>query len=206
MTIFDLNPGDIIRIKNMDWSFLEPVLNKDIPIHHLKINDSFPEAVIEYENGREFPGEEKQTTRYGLSPENFALVKHFDTSDKRWCWIANRREIGDSYTIYESPIAKDSRYKYMWQRLKGQWYVCPFCEKKLNKKSTLEDIPASYERSKNYKFPKIKECDCEGWKNQEKKYKSLLRAEAKVEKLKKELTKGTELNEYVVPFAKKVGD
>lgn len=54
MTIYDLNPGDLIRIKGKDWSFLEPVLNKDVPIHHLKLNDSFPEAVIAYENGREY--------------------------------------------------------------------------------------------------------------------------------------------------------
>lgn len=201
MTIYDLNPGDLIRIKGKDWSFLEPVLNKDVPIHHLKLNDSFPEAVIAYENGREYDGK-KDVTYYGVSPENIALVKHNEDSHKRWCWIANRRDLGDCYTIYDSPIAKNDRYKYLWQKLKGDWYVCPFCEKQLNKKSTLEDIPPSYERKKNYKDPEIKECDCEAWKNQEKKYKSLLKAQARVEKLKKELTKYTGLEEFIVPYKK----
>ena len=199
MTIYDLNPGDLIRIKDKSFSFLKPVMDKDIPIHHLKIYDSCPSAEIIFENGREYDGV-KDVVTYPVSPDELLLVKHFDSSDKRWCWIANRKGIGDNYTIYESPIAKNPRYKYMWQRLEGDWYVCPFCKKKLNKRTTLEDIPCWFDRQKNYKDPEVKECDCEGWKKQEKKYESLLKAEARVEKLKKELTAGTDLDEYIVPY------
>ena len=198
--IFDVNPGDLVRIgKDTRWSFLEPVLDKDVPVHHLKVNDSFPSVVVTFENGRTREDGKPELVYFPLTADELEYVKHNVTvSDKRWIWIASKEDISDSYYIWYTPIYKNNRYKYMWQRYdeNQKYYVCPFCGKKLN---PIRKIECSTSRDVDPNYV-IKECDCEGWKEREKKYLEMLELRKQAQKLEDEILEGTSLDEFIVPF------
>lgn len=180
MDITDLNPGDLIKIKNVDFDYMEELRDIDVPVYCIKINDSFPSAIVKWtHNGRVFSR--------GFMGRDLYFVKQFGVNDKRWSWIAERQNIGDNYSIYNSPIAKDDRYKYLWQRWESDnYYHCPFCDKKLNKQ---EDIESGED-------VEVHECDCEGWNNRTKLYNKMLKAQDKVKSLKNQILDGTRLGKY----------
>lgn len=190
MTIYDLNPGDLIKIdinKCFVPSLFEDLKDQFVPINHLKLNDSFPGAVVLWtrKNGREM--------NYSFGPDDIICAKQADYNDKRWCWIANKIGISDSYTIDKATIAKDDRYKYMWQRWKKDgYYHCPYCDKPLN---SQEDIEETFTEV-------INECDCEGWKAREKLYNNMLKTMKRLENQMKKLLQGTYLDDEI-DFSKK---
>ena len=203
MTFEEVNPGDIIKIKESKrWlQFLDPVMDKEIPVHHVDVFGSCPEFIIVYENGYTYKDGSPKTTVYGLSNYEVEYLKHNEISDKRWNWIWSGDGIGKNNTLYDSPIRKDTRYRYMWQRYdeKQGYYVCPFCGKKLNPINKI-DVTTSEDRDPDYV---VKECDCEGWKAREKKYSKMLDLQKKIEKIENEILEGTSLEDLVVPYEKK---
>ena len=168
MTFEEVNPGDIIKIKESKrWlQFLDPVMDKEIPVHHVDVIGSSPSFVIVYENGHIYEDGSPSTTVYGLDNYEVEYLKHNEISDKRWNWIWSGDGIGKNNTLYDSPIRKDIRYRYMWQRYneKQGYYVCPFCGKELNPINKI-DVTTSEDRDPDYV---VKECNCEGWKEREK--------------------------------------
>lgn len=187
MQIYDLNPGDLIRIKDTTIPFMADLKGKDVPIYSLKLDDSFPAAIVSWTCSDGY------STSYPFMAEDFYLVEHKDFSDQRWVWIANKINITSSYTIDKAVISKNDRYKYMWQRWRADgYYHCPYCDKPLNSQDAIEET-----------FDEVvNECDCDGWKNQEQKYLNYLKAKEALEQQFNDLVKGTTLDEFEVDFRK----
>ena len=200
MNIYDLNPGDIIRIKPAEYRvniFRRDITEEEFEITHLKLNDSFPEAKIQVPmiekqkdvNGKEFIVRERYID-YGVNAKEIQVVEHLNRNTKRWNWIVDRFAIGDNYpTLYYSVIAGNEFARFNWQTWGDDgFYHCPFCDKKLNSVHEIEDRD-----EKAAKNVVLKSCDCEEWKARYKKYEQYLKAKNKMEKLEAELLKETRL-------------
>ena len=199
MTLTDLNPGDIIRIKPSDWRvniFHRDISKEEFEVSHLKLNDSFPEAIVQVPmiekqkdiHGKEFVTKE-QYFDYGLSASEIEVVEHLARNTKRWNWIVDRCYIGTNYpTLYYSIIAGNEFAKFNWQTWGNDgYYHCPFCDKKLN---TVDEIEETRRPDPNVSS-EVKSCDCEGWKKRYEKYEKYLKAKTRMEKLKEEILKDT---------------
>jgi len=200
MNIYDLNPGDIIRIKPAEYRvniFRRDITEEEFEITHLKLNDSFPEAKIQVPmiekqkdvNGKEFIVSERYID-YGVNAKEIQVVEHLNRNTKRWNWIVDRFAIGDNYpTLYYSIIAGNEFARFNWQTWGDDgFYHCPFCDKELNSVHEIEDRD-----KKAAKNVVLKSCDCEEWKARYKKYEQYLKAKNKMEKLEAELLKETRL-------------
>lgn len=200
MNIYDLNPGDIIRIKPAEYRvniFRRDITEEEFEITHLKLNDSFPEARIQVPmiekqedvNGKEFIVSERYID-YGVNAKEIQVVEHLNRNTKRWNWIVDRIAIGDNYpTLYYSVIAGNEFARFNWQTWGDDgFYHCPFCDKELNSVHEIEDRD-----EKAAKNVVLKSCDCEEWKARYKKYEQYLKAKNKMEKLEAELLKETRL-------------
>lgn len=200
MNIYDLNPGDIIRIKPAEYRvniFRRDITEEEFEIAHLKLNDSFPEARIQVPmiekqkdvNGKEFIVSERYID-YGVNAREIQVVEHLNRNTKRWNWIVDRIAIGDNYpTLYYSIIAGNEFARFNWQTWGDDgFYHCPFCDKELNSVHEIEDRD-----EKAAKNVILKSCDCEEWKTRYKKYEQYLKAKNKMEKLEAELLKETRL-------------
>lgn len=200
MNIYDLNPGDIIRIKPAKYRvniFRRDITEEEFEITHLKLNDSFPEAKIQVPmiekqkdvNGKEFIVSERYID-YGVNAREIQVVEHLNRNTKRWNWIVDRIAIGDNYpTLYYSIIAGNEFARFNWQTWGDDgFYHCPFCDKELNSVHEIEDRD-----EKAAKNVILKSCDCEEWKARYKKYEQYLKAKDKMEKLEAELLKETRL-------------
>ena len=151
MNLYDLNPGDIIRIKPAEYRvniFRRDITKEEFEVCHLKLNDSFPEAIIQVPmiekqkdiNGKEFIVSERYI-KYGVNAKEILLVEHLNRNTKRWNWIVNRIAIGDNYpTLYYSIIAGNEFARFNWQTWGDDgFYHCPFCDKELNSVHEIED-------------------------------------------------------------------
>lgn len=200
MNIYDLNPGDIIRIKPAEYRvniFRRDITEEEFEVTHLKLNDSFPEAKIQVPmiekqkdvNGKEFIVSERYID-YGVNAKEIQVVEHLNRNTKRWNWIVDRFAIGDNYpTLYYSVIAGNEFARFNWQTWGDDgFYHCPFCDKELNSVHEIEDRD-----KKAAKNVVLKSCDCEEWKARYKKYEQYLKAKNKMEKLEAELLKETRL-------------
>lgn len=200
MNIYDLNPGDIIRIKPAEYRvniFRRDITEEEFEVTHLKLNDSFPEARIQVPmiekqkdvNGKEFVVSERYID-YGVNAREIQIVEHLNRNTKRWNWIVDRIAIGDNYpTLYYSIIAGNEFARFNWQTWGDDgFYHCPFCDKELNSVHEIEDRD-----KKAAKNVILKSCDCEEWKARYKKYEQYLKAKNKMEKLEAELLKETRL-------------
>lgn len=200
MNIYDLNPGDIIRIKPAEYRvniFRRDITDEEFEITHLKLNDSFPEARIQVPmiekqkdvNGKEFIVSERYID-YGVNAKEIQVVEHLNRNTKRWNWIVDRVAIGDNYpTLYYSIIAGNEFARFNWQTWGDDgFYHCPFCDKELNSVHEIEDRD-----EKAAKKVILKSCDCEEWKARYKKYEQYLKTKNKMEKLEAELLKETRL-------------
>lgn len=200
MNIYDLNPGDIIRIKPAEYRvniFKRDITEEEFEVTHLKLNDSFPEARIQIPmiekqkdvNGKEFIVS-KRYIDYGVNAKEIQVVEHLNRNTKRWNWIVDRIAIGDNYpTLYYSIIAGNEFARFNWQTWGDDgFYHCPFCDKELNSVHEIEDRD-----EKAAKNVILKSCDCEEWKARYKKYEQYLKAKNKMEKLEAELLKETRL-------------
>lgn len=200
MNIYDLNPGDIIRIKPAEYRvniFRRDITEEEFEVTHLKLNDSFPEARIQVPmiekqkdvNGKEFIVSERYID-YGVNAKEIQVVEHLNRNTKRWNWIVDRITIGDNYpTLYYSVIAGNEFARFNWQTWGDDgFYHCPFCDKELNSVHEIEDRD-----EKAAKNVVLKSCDCEEWKARYKKYEQYLKAKNKMEKLEAELLKETRL-------------
>ena len=200
MNIYDLNPGDIIRIKPAEYRvniFRRDITEEEFEVTHLKFNDSFPEARIQVPmiekqkdvNGKEFIVSERYID-YGVNAKEIQVVEHLNRNTKRWNWIVDRIAIGDNYpTLYYSIIAGNEFARFNWQTWGDDgFYHCPFCDKELNSVHEIEDRD-----EKAAKNVILKSCDCEEWKARYKKYEQYLKAKNKMEKLEAELLKETRL-------------
>lgn len=200
MNIYDLNPGDIIRIKPAEYRvniFKRDITEEEFEVTHLKLNDSFPEARIQIPmiekqkdvNGKEFIVS-KRYIDYGVNAKEIQVVEHLNRNTKRWNWIVDRIAIGDNYpTLYYSIIAGNEFARFNWQTWGDDgFYHCPFCDKELNSVHEIEDRD-----EKAAKNVILKSCDCEEWKARYKKYEQYLKAKNKMEKLEAELLKETQL-------------
>ena len=200
MNIYDLNPGDIIRIKPAEYRvniFRRDITEEEFEVTHLKLNDSFPEARIQVPmiekqkdvNGKEFIVSERYID-YGVNAKEIQVVEHLNRNTKRWNWIVDRFAIGDNYpTLYYSIIAGNEFARFNWQTWGDDgFYHCPFCDKELNSVHEIEDRD-----EKAAKNVILKSCDCEEWKARYKKYEQYLKAKNKMEKLETELLKETQL-------------
>jgi hypothetical protein len=200
MNIYDLNPGDIIRIKPAEYRvniFRRDITEEEFEVTHLKLNDSFPEAKIQVPmiekqkdvNGKEFIVSERYID-YGVNAKEIQVVEHLNRNTKRWNWIVDRFAIGDNYpTLYYSIIAGNEFARFNWQTWGDDgFYHCPFCDKELNSVHEIEDRD-----EKAAKNVVLKSCDCEEWKARYKKYEQYLKAKNKMEKLEAELLKETRL-------------
>lgn len=200
MNIYDLNPGDIIRIKPAEYRvniFRRDITEEEFEVTHLKLNDSFPEARIQVPmiekqkdvNGKEFIVSERYID-YGVNAKEIQVVEHLNRNTKRWNWIVDRIAIGDNYpTLYYSIIAGNEFARFNWQTWGDDgFYHCPFCDKELNSVHEIEDRD-----EKAAKNVILKSCDCEEWKARYKKYEQYLKAKNKMEKLEAELLKETRL-------------
>lgn len=200
MNIYDLNPGDIIRIKPAEYRvniFRRDITEEEFEVTHLKLNDSFPEARIQVPmiekqkdvNGKEFIISERYID-YGVNAREIQVVEHLNRNTKRWNWIVDRIAIGDNYpTLYYSIIAGNEFARFNWQTWGDDgFYHCPFCDKELNSVHEIEDRD-----EKAAKNVILKSCDCEEWKARYKKYEQYLKAKNKMEKLEAELLKETRL-------------
>lgn len=200
MNIYDLNPGDIIRIKPAEYRvniFRRDITEEEFEVTHLKLNDSFPEARIQVPmiekqkdvNGKEFIVSERYID-YGVNAKEIQVVEHLNRNTKRWNWIVDRIAIGDNYpTLYYSIIAGNEFARFNWQTWGDDgFYHCPFCDKELNSVHEIEDRD-----EKAAKNVVLKSCDCEEWKARYKKYEQYLKAKNKMEKLEAELLKETRL-------------
>lgn len=201
MNIYDLNPGDIIKIKPAEYRvniFRRDITEEEFEITHLKLNDSFPEARIQVPmiekqkdvNGKEFIVSERYID-YGVNAKEIQVVEHLNRNTKRWNWIVDRIAIGDNYpTLYYSVIAGNEFARFNWQTWGDDgFYHCPFCDKELNSVHEIEDRD-----EKAAKSVILKSCDCEEWKARYKKYEQYLKAKNKMEKLEAELLKETWLS------------
>lgn len=191
MTIDSLNPGDTIRVNDDEcdvFSHLKPLKGKNIPIHHVKLNDSFPNPVIVWE----WNGGIRHS--YPISPSRCKLVNHEKFSRHRWIWIAKRMSIGDCYSLYNSPITKDRRYQYLWQLFdeEHKYYCCPFCGKRLNKQSAIEDVS-----SNDKEEYKVKECNCKNWKKREEDYNEILNLESKIKSLENRILSTVSFDDFI---------
>lgn len=204
MNLDELNPGDIIRFKPAEYRvnlFGRDVSKEDFEVCYLKLNDSFPEAIIQVPmiekqkdiHGKEFITKERYI-KYGVHAKEILLVKHLDRNNKRWRWITDRIGIGECYpTLYYSCIANNEFARFNWQTWGNDgYYHCPFCDKQLNTVNEIED-------TKPQPGAKIefKSCDCEGWTNRYNEYKKYVKAKARMEKLENKIMESTEL-----PFKK----
>ena len=200
MNIYDLNPGDIIRVKPAEYRvniFRRDITEEEFEVTHLKLNDSFPEARIQVPmiekqkdiNGKEFIVSERYID-YGVNAKEIQVVEHLNRNTKRWNWIVDRIAIGDNYpTLYYSIIAGNEFARFNWQTWGDDgFYHCPFCDKELNSVYEIEDHD-----EKAAKNVILKSCDCEEWKARYKKYEQYLKAKNKMEKLEAELLKETRL-------------
>lgn len=200
MNIYDLNPGDIIRIKPAEYRvniFRRDITEEEFEVTYLKLNDSFPEARIQVPmiekqkdvNGKEFIVSERYID-YGIDAKEIQVVEHLNRNTKRWNWIVDRIAIGDNYpTLYYSIIARNEFARFNWQTWGDDgFYHCPFCDKELNSVHEIED-----RNEKAAKNVILKSCDCEEWKARYKKYEQYLKAKNKMEKLEAELLKETRL-------------
>lgn len=200
MNIYDLNPGDIIRIKPAEYRvniFRRDIAEEEFEVTYLKLNDSFPEARIQVPmiekqkdvNGKEFIVSERYID-YGINAKEIQVVEHLNRNTKRWNWIVDRIAIGDNYpTLYYSIIARNEFARFNWQTWGDDgFYHCPFCDKELNSVHEIED-----RNEKAAKNVILKSCDCEEWKARYKKYEQYLKAKNKMEKLEAELLKETRL-------------
>ncbi len=200
MTLDELNPGDIIRFKPADWRvniFHRDVSKEEFEVCHLKLNDSFPEAIIQVPmiekkkdiNGKEFIVKE-QYIKYGVAAKEIEVVKHPDRNNKRWGWIVNRIGIGTNYpTLYYSGIANNEYARFNWQAWGSDgYYHCPFCDKQLNTVNEIEDT----EPGPGVKIV-FKNCDCDGWTKRNEKYQKYIKTKIKLEKLENEILDGTKL-------------
>lgn len=200
MNIYDLNPGDIIRIKPAEYRvniFRRDITEEEFEVTHLKLNDSFPEAKVQVPmiekqkdvNGKEFIVSERYID-YGVNAKEIQVVEHLNRNTKRWNWIVDRIAIGDNYpTLYYSVIAGNEFARFNWQTWGDDgFYHCPFCDKELNSVHEIEDRD-----EKAAKNVILKSCDCEEWKARYKKYEQYLKAKNKIEKLEAELLKETRL-------------
>ena len=200
MNIYDLNPGDIIRIKPAEYRvniFKRDITEEEFEVTHLKLNDSFPEARVQVPmiekskdiNGKEFIVSERYID-YGVNAKEIQVVEHLNRNTKRWNWIVDRIAIGDNYpTLYYSIIAGNEFARFNWQTWGDDgFYHCPFCDKELNSVNEIEDRD-----KKAAKNVILKSCDCEEWKARYKKYEQYLKAKNKMEKLEAELLKETRL-------------
>ena len=200
MNIYDLNPGDIIRIKPAEYRvniFKRDITEEEFEVTHLKLNDSFPEARVQVPmiekpkdvNGKEFIVS-KRYIDYGVNAKEIQVVEHLNRNTKRWNWIVDRIAIGDNYpTLYYSIIAGNEFARFNWQTWGDDgFYHCPFCDKELNSVHEIEDRD-----EKAAKNVILKSCDCEEWKARYKKYEQYLKAKNKMEKLEAELLKETRL-------------
>ena len=200
MNIYDLNPGDIIRIKPAEYRvniFRRDITEEEFEVTHLKLNDSFPEARVQVPmiekqkdvNGKEFIVS-KRYIDYGVNAKEIQVVEHLNRNTKRWNWIVDRIAIGDNYpTLYYSIIAGNEFARFNWQTWGDDgFYHCPFCDKELNSVHEIEDRD-----EKAAKNVILKSCDCEEWKARYKKYEQYLKAKNKMEKLEAELLKETRL-------------
>lgn len=200
MNIYDLNPGDIIRIKPAEYRvniFRRDITEEEFEVTHLKLNDSFPEAKIQVPmiekqkdvNGKEFIVSERYID-YGVNAKEIQVVEHLNRNTKRWNWIVDRIAIGDNYpTLYYSIIAGNEFARFNWQTWGDDgFYHCPFCDRELNSVHEIEDRD-----EKAAKNVVLKSCDCEEWKARYKKYEQYLKAKNKMEKLEAELLKETRL-------------
>lgn len=200
MNIYDLNPGDIIRIKPAEYRvniFRRDITEEEFEVTYLKLNDSFPEARIQVPmiekqkdvNGKEFIVSERYID-YGINAKEIQVVEHLNRNTKRWNWIVDRIAIGDNYpTLYYSIIARNEFARFNWQTWGDDgFYHCPFCDKELNSVHEIED-----RNEKAAKNVILKSCDCEEWKARYKKYEQYLKAKNKMEKLEAELLKETRL-------------
>ena len=200
MNIYDLNPGDIIRIKPAEYRvniFKRDITEEEFEVTHLKLNDSFPEARVQVPmiekpkdvNGKEFIVS-KRYIDYGVNAKEIQVVEHLNRNTKRWNWIVDRIAIGDNYpTLYYSIIAGNEFARFNWQTWGDDgFYHCPFCDKGLNSVHEIEDRD-----EKAAKNVILKSCDCEEWKARYKKYEQYLKAKNKMEKLEAELLKETRL-------------
>ena len=200
MNIYDLNPGDIIRIKPAEYRvniFKRDITEEEFEVTHLKLNDSFPEARVQVPmiekpkdvNGKEFIVS-KRYIDYGVNAKEIQVVEHLNRNTKRWNWIVDRIAIGDNYpTLYYSIIAGNEFARFNWQTWGDDgFYHCPFCDKELNSVHEIEDRD-----EKAAKNVILKSCDCEEWKARYKKYEQYLKAKNKMEKLEAELLKETQL-------------
>lgn len=200
MNIYDLNPGDIIRIKPAEYRvniFRRDITEEEFEVTHLKLNDSFPEAKVQIPmiekqkdvNGKEFIISERYID-YGVNAKEIQVVEHLNRNTKRWNWIVDRVAIGDNYpTLYYSIIAGNEFARFNWQTWGDDgFYHCPFCDKELNSVHEIEDHD-----EKTAKNVILKSCDCEEWKARYKKYEQYLKAKNKMEKLEAELLKETRL-------------
>ena len=192
MNIYDLNPGDIIRIKPAEYRvniFRRDITEEEFEVTHLKLNDSFPEARIQVPmiekqkdvNGKEFIVSERYID-YGVNAKEILVVEHLNRNTKRWNWIVDRIAIGDNYpTLYYSIIAGNELARFNWQTWGDDgFYHCPFCDKELNSVHEIEDRD-----EKAAKNVILKSCDCEKWKARYKKYEQYLKAKNKRRKYKK---------------------
>jgi len=202
MQIYELNPGDVIRYHRPDWMvnvFGRDISKENFEVHHLKLNDSFPEAVIQVPvikkqtdvNGKEFVVSERWFT-YGVESEYIQLVEHRPRNAKRWNWIVNRVEIGDNYpTLYNSVIANNEYAKYNWQTWGNDgFYHCPFCDKKLN---SVKDIEETDTNDINVT---LKKCNCEDWKHRETAYEAFLSTKMQLRVMESSLLGDSELEEF----------
>lgn len=200
MNIYDLNPGDIIRIKPAEYRvniFKRDITEEEFEVTHLKLNDSFPEARIQVPmiekqkdvNGKEFIVSERYID-YGVNAKEIQVVEHLNRNTKRWNWIVDRIAIGDNYpTLYYSIIAGNEFARFNWQTWGDDgFYHCPFCDTELNSVHEIEDRD-----EKAAKNVVLKSCDCKEWKARYKKYEQYLKAKNKMEKLEAELLKETRL-------------
>lgn len=200
MNIYDLNPGDIIRIKPAEYRvniFRRDITEEEFEVTYLKLNDSFPEARIQVPmiekqkdvNGKEFIVSERYID-YGINAKEIQVVEHLNRNTKRWNWIVDRIAIGDNYpTLYYSIIARNEFARFNWQTWGDDgFYHCPFYDKELNSVHEIED-----RNEKAAKNVILKSCDCEEWKARYKKYEQYLKAKNKMEKLEAELLKETRL-------------
>lgn len=198
MYIYELNPGDIIKVKPAEYRvniFRRDISNENFEIINIKINDSFPVARIQVPmiekqkdiNGKEFIVSERYID-YNVDAKEIIIVEHLARNNKRWNWIVDRCSIGDNYpTLYYSKIAGNEFARFNWQTWGNDgFYHCPFCDKQLN---TVEEIESL--NKEDAQKVELKSCTCEGWLKRFEKYKKYINAKKRMEKLQEDILKAT---------------
>ena len=200
MKIYELNPGDLVKIEPASYRvnlFRRDIKNEIFEVYYIKLNDSFPRVIVQVpmiEKQKDIHGNEFITKEnyidYSVDASEITVMEHPNRNNKRWSWIVNRIGIGDNYpTLYYSAIAKNEYARFNWQTWGDDgFYHCPFCDKPLNTVDEIEETPKEDTTS-----IALKSCDCEDWLKRAEKYEKYLKAQAKMKKLENDILKNTEI-------------